>query len=429
VPIGTFTNNNPANPYNNVKAGLAYILFDEQFNYAGGGFDPVLNDPAKPAGGLKPHFLQDIPVPKNGYIYIYCSNESNKDVFFDNLEVIHQRSPILEETHYTAWGSKLLGISAQAATGIKNNFNYNGKELQNAEWLDGSGLEEYDYGARFLDPQLGVWHSIDPLADISRRWSPYNYAYNNPIRFIDPDGRSPEEIGNKYSEKEPYNKFTKKELSDALIYSLSGGESGKQLENSEKQNENDSQQGTESKPPYTFDQYVKKWEKDHGTTMTDDQKEILATGCIGVVSLELGNNRDSKTGMPFTNPNYPSFKIAKMKAAELEKDIKANPIKYLSGSRVLIYAIQFYTTDPKKFLPDKNGEVNMKDWNPPKNGNPAGGYNFNYGWYDGRTNSWWDGTQGGRSMNIYSHVGSLPNYGGLNRIIYCVTTTSVIIKK
>ncbi|MDR4953814.1 RHS repeat-associated core domain-containing protein [Chryseobacterium sp. ES2] len=66
-------------------------------------------------------------------------------------------------------------------SGSYKNYKYNGKELQE------TGM--YDYGARFYMPDLGRWGVADELAEKSRRFSPYTYALDNPIMFVDPDGR------------------------------------------------------------------------------------------------------------------------------------------------------------------------------------------------------------------------------------------------
>lgn len=188
--------NNPTPPTNKPKAYLNWVFLDEQLKYVSGqsGAVPVGN---YAAGTLGTPASSNMRVSKSGYLYIFVNNETQGwDVFFDNLSVQHVTGPMLEETHYYPFGLTMAGISSKALKPLyyENKARYNGKELQNKEFFDGTGLEEYDYGARLLDPQIGRWHCIDQLAAVNRRWSPYNYAYNNPIRVIDRDGMEAEDL-------------------------------------------------------------------------------------------------------------------------------------------------------------------------------------------------------------------------------------------
>jgi RHS repeat-associated protein len=72
--------------------------------------------------------------------------------------------------------------------GEGNNYQYNGKELN-----EDFGLHWMDYGARWYDPPINRWGQIDPLAEHENQIdkSPYAYAWNNPIKYDDPDGKCP----------------------------------------------------------------------------------------------------------------------------------------------------------------------------------------------------------------------------------------------
>jgi RHS repeat-associated protein len=170
------------------RAHVNWILFDDQFNpvssncgYAGVGGSPDVVNTIHPSS---------IAIGKSGYLYVYCSNESDVDVYFDNLQLVHTRGPLLENTDYYPYGLTMAGISDKAVkTGYaENKYRYNDKELQNKEFSDGSGLEWYDYGARMYDDQLGRWMVMDAMLDKIPSITPYNYCLDNPVRLQDPTG-------------------------------------------------------------------------------------------------------------------------------------------------------------------------------------------------------------------------------------------------
>ena len=200
-------------------------MLDEQFK-------PVITNDGKnswfdqvnPATSdeLKEHNIEGREITKNGYLYIYVSNETHhQPVFFDNLQVTHIRGPLLEETHYYPFGLSMSGISSKALSfgNPQNKYKFNGgNELQSNEFSDGSGLEMFDAVNRMYDPQIGRFWQIDELAEANWEWSPYEFAHNNPILLNDPLGLDPEK-------STPDNP---KELGEVVVVSIPKGQWAKQ---------------------------------------------------------------------------------------------------------------------------------------------------------------------------------------------------------
>lgn len=147
------------------------------------------------------------------YVYNYTDHLGNIRVSY-GFDPDTQTLKTLEENHYYPFGLKHTNYNTYKRKFTKDEppvdtppgtlgtdfkirqipggetlaykYKYNGKEYQ-----DEMGLNVYDYGARLYDPAVGRWFTIDPLAEQGRRWTPYAYAMNNPVFFVDPDGMWP----------------------------------------------------------------------------------------------------------------------------------------------------------------------------------------------------------------------------------------------
>jgi len=196
--LTSFVSGNNGTTSGKPNAYLNWVLLDNQFAYVStpGQSGAIQVATAGTNGGaLQSPLGTTINLKTSGYLYIYVSNASPTwDVFFDNLSVMHYAGPMVEEDHYYPFGLKMAGISDKALKGknyIDNKYQYNGKELQNQEFADGSGLEDYDYGSRFYDPQIARWTTIDPMSEKYPGWTPYAYCKDNPIAFFDFEGGDP----------------------------------------------------------------------------------------------------------------------------------------------------------------------------------------------------------------------------------------------
>ncbi|MEI9922009.1 MAG: RHS repeat-associated core domain-containing protein [Bacteroidota bacterium] len=186
TPLGITPIGHPSSDDGIPRAYLNYIFINKNFD--AGSIRTLfsrISVAAKEIGSNVAHekiLLQD-EILQEGYVYVYLSNDgaTTQEVYFDDFKVTHVKSPIISSQDYYPFGLTFNGLQREDA--LNNPFQYNGKEMQ-----DEGGIGWMDYGARMYIPEIGRWGVVDPKAEEMRRCSPYNYAFDNPLRFIDPDG-------------------------------------------------------------------------------------------------------------------------------------------------------------------------------------------------------------------------------------------------
>ncbi|MEM6738361.1 MAG: RHS repeat-associated core domain-containing protein, partial [Bacteroidota bacterium] len=158
---------------------INYLVFDKEMNFVTASFTQIT---AASNGTMALVTATDYIADREGYVMVYLSNETQGSelvVSWDDLEVYHGKTNVVSADSYYPFGITFSSYERMAST--VQRFKYNNKEFH-----DEIGL--YDYGARFYEPSIALFTSIDPRAEDYYSWSPYNYVGGNPIKRIDING-------------------------------------------------------------------------------------------------------------------------------------------------------------------------------------------------------------------------------------------------
>lgn len=172
-------------------AYLNYIVLDEYLNIIPSQSGVIQVGPTAGTWNLMGTPSSGIKIEQPGYVVVFLSSATSRLVSFDRLRVVFYRGSVMEEDHYYPFGLNKAVVELSSLN--SNKMKFITKELQKDEFVNAagnkSGIELYDFGARMQDPQIGRWNGVDQLAEKYSPLSPYCYAANNPIKFVDMNGK------------------------------------------------------------------------------------------------------------------------------------------------------------------------------------------------------------------------------------------------
>ncbi len=163
------------------KAYLNWILLDDQFKYVAGNMGAMQVMAGSSKQALAPP-LQTMA--KNGYLYVFVSNQSTQNVYFDDLVIKHYTGPLLQEQSYYPFGLQMAGISDEAMNKLTSRNKFNG----GTELEEDYGVNLYSTFYRQYDPQIGRFSGVDMLTESSMGLNPYQFGNDNPVSFNDATG-------------------------------------------------------------------------------------------------------------------------------------------------------------------------------------------------------------------------------------------------